>query len=99
MSSLLFAVGTRRSLRLSTGMLATVNLTLSMLEDPAVWLPAKKRMADEPGDDWTWTLRSAANRPILRLLGEDGATHAVEGGQEASRRQGHDGEAVCREWH
>ncbi len=65
----LFVPATRRDLRLSTGMLATVNLTLSMLSDPAAWLPAERRKADEPGDDWTWTLRSTANRPILRMLG------------------------------
>ena len=51
-------------------MRATVNLTLSMLSDPAAWLPAERRKPDEPGDDWTWTLRSAANRPILRMLGD-----------------------------
>jgi len=66
----LFMPATRGNLRLSTGMQATVNLTLSMLSDTAVWLPAVRRKADEPGDDWTWTLRSAANRPILRMMGD-----------------------------
>jgi hypothetical protein len=66
----LFMPATRGNLRLSTGMRATVNLTLSMLSDTAVWLPAVRRKADEPGDDWTWTLRSAANRPILRMMGD-----------------------------
>lgn len=66
----LFVPATRRNLRLSNGMLATVNLTLNMLADPAAWLPAQRRRPDEPGDDWTWTLRSAANRPILRMLGD-----------------------------
>jgi hypothetical protein len=69
-SSMLFAAGTRRNLRLSTGMLATVNLTLSLLADPVEWLPAQKRTVDEPSDDWTWTLRSTTNRPILRMLGD-----------------------------
>ena len=66
----LFVPATRGNLQLSTGMRATVNLTLSMLSDPAAWLPAERRKPDEPGDDWTWTLRSAANRPILRMLGD-----------------------------
>ncbi len=66
----LFVPATRRNLKLVTGMRATVNLTLSMLSDPAAWLPAQRRKADEPGDDWTWTLRSTANRPILRMLGD-----------------------------
>ncbi|HEV2618618.1 MAG TPA: TonB-dependent receptor [Acidobacteriaceae bacterium] len=77
-SSLLYAVGAQRDLRLSRGMLATVNLTLSLLADPAAWLPAKRRTADEPSDDWTWTLRATANRPILRVLG-DGERAPAEG--------------------
>jgi hypothetical protein len=64
----LFVPATRGNLRLATGMRATVNLTLNMLSDPIAWLPAERRKPDEPGDDWTWTLRSVANRPILRLL-------------------------------
>jgi hypothetical protein len=64
----LFVPATRGNLQLMTGMRATVNLTLSMLADPMAWLPAERRKPDEPGDDWTWTLRSSANRPILRLL-------------------------------
>ena len=64
----LFLPATRWNLRLATGMRATVNLTMNLLADPAVWLPAERRQPDEPSDDWTWTLRSAANRPILRVL-------------------------------
>jgi hypothetical protein len=67
----LFVPATRSNLQLSTGMRATVNLTLNMLSDPTAWLPAKRRSADEPTDDWTWTLRSTANRPILRMA-DDG---------------------------
>jgi hypothetical protein len=70
-SAILFAPATRRNLQLATGMRATVNLTLNMLSDPTAWLPAERRKPDEPGDDWTWTLRSAANRPVLRML-DDG---------------------------
>ena len=70
-TAVLFVPATRRNLQLSTGMRATVNLTLNMLADPTAWLPAERRKPDEPGDDWTWTLRSAANRPILRML-DDG---------------------------
>ena len=72
---------TRNNLELANGMRATVNLTLAMLADPAAWLPAKKRAADEPNDDWTWTLRSAASRPILRLL-DDGEIVMVSSGGE-----------------
>jgi Carboxypeptidase regulatory-like domain len=80
----LFVPATRRNLQLLMGMRATVNLTLTMLSEPAAWLPAQRRKADEPGDDWTWTLRSVADRPILRMLG-DGEIVPVAAG-ETSRR-------------
>ena len=48
-----------------------VNLTLSTAVEAFQWLPAKARAVDEPDDEWAWTLRSAANRPLLRML-EDG---------------------------
>ena len=69
-SAALFVPAMRENLRLATGMRATVNLTLNTLSDPTVWLPAERRKIDAPGDDWTWTLRSAANRPILRVMGD-----------------------------
>ena len=48
-----------------------VNLTLNTLYEVMQWLPAQPRAADASKDDWAWTLRSAANRPLLRWL-EDG---------------------------
>jgi Carboxypeptidase regulatory-like domain len=85
-TSALFVPATRNNLQLSTGMRATVNLTLNMLSDPAAWLPAERRKADEPGDDWTWTLRSAANRPILRIL-DDGEVVMVSSSAEDRSRK------------
>jgi hypothetical protein len=85
-SAALFLPATRANLRLTTGMRATVNLTLGTLSDPVAWLPAQKRGPDEPGDDWTWTLRSAANRPILRMLG-DGQVVSVAAGEGPKRAQ------------
>jgi hypothetical protein len=81
----LFAQATRGNLQLRTGMRATVDLTLSMLSDPASWLPAERRKPDEPGDDWTWTLRSAANRPILRMLGDGEVVSVSAQAEEGSR--------------
>ncbi len=81
----LFAPATRGNLRLTAGMRATVDLTLSMLSDPVAWLPAQRRKADEPGDDWTWTLRSAANRPILRMMGDGSVVLVSSGAGEAPR--------------
>lgn len=82
----LFMPATRRNLQLSTGMRATVNLTLNMLADPTAWLPAERRKPDEPGDDWTWTLRSAANRPILRLLDDGEVVMVSSAARDGSRR-------------
>jgi hypothetical protein len=48
-----------------------VNLTLNTLYEVMQWLPAQPRAANASKDDWAWTLRSAANRPLLRWL-EDG---------------------------
>jgi hypothetical protein len=43
-----------------------------------------RRKADEPGDDWTWTLRSAANRPILRMMGDGEVVLASPDAREGS---------------
>ncbi len=67
----LFVPAMRSNLQLRAGAQAVVNLTLTTLFESATWIPAERRKADEPSDDWTWTLRSAANRPILKLTEDD----------------------------
>ena len=68
-----FVPSTRPDLRLRAGGQAVVNLTLTTLFEMGNWLPAQRRRGDEPADDWKWTLRSTANRPLLRLVDpEDG---------------------------
>ncbi len=57
-----------------------VNLTLNTLYEVMQWLPAKPRSGRSPVDDWAWTLKSAANRPLLRWL-EDGPLVVVSDGQ------------------
>ena len=69
-SATLFVPATRSNLQLHTGASAVVNLTLAALFDTASWLPAQRRRADESPDEWKWTLRSTANRPILRIIDE-----------------------------
>jgi hypothetical protein len=59
-----------------------VNLTLNTLYEVMQWLPAEPRSADSRSDDWAWTLRSAANRPLLRWL-EDGPLVVVSDGSGA----------------
>ena len=58
----------RVNLRLQAGAQAVVNLTMNTLYEAGSWLPAQKRRADEPADDWKWALRSNANRPLLRFV-------------------------------
>jgi hypothetical protein len=64
-----FLPSLREDLRIRTHVV--VNLTLNTLFEVMQWLPAEPRAANAPKDDWAWTLRSAANRPLLRWL-EDG---------------------------
>lgn len=60
----------RENVRLESGASLVVNLTLNTLFEAVQILPARARTTEEH-DDWKWTLRSASNRPILRVL-EDG---------------------------
>lgn len=76
-SAALFIAASKENLQLRSGKWSVVNLTLATLFDTAAWLPAERRKSDEPGDDWKWTLRSAANRPMLRMA--DDATGAATG--------------------
>jgi len=62
-----------------------VNLTLSTLYEVMQWLPAQPRAADASKDDWAWTLRSSANRPLLRWL-EDGPLVVVSDREGARPR-------------
>jgi hypothetical protein len=67
----LFLPTLRENLHITVSSRLVVNLTLNTLYEAFRWLPAQPRAADEPQDDWTWTLRLSANRPLLRML-EDG---------------------------
>lgn len=67
----LFLPTLRENLQVLAHKRTSVNLTLSTVMEAFQWLPAKRRSVDEPDDEWAWTLRSAANRPLLRML-EDG---------------------------
>ncbi len=72
----------RDNVRLRAGVQAVVNLTMSNLFDADDWLPAQRRRADEPADDWKWALRATASRPLLRLVDpEDGTPISSSAGQ------------------
>jgi hypothetical protein len=55
----------RENISLHSGNSLVINLTLNTLTDAIRLLPAKQGTQED--DDWKWTLRSAANRPILRM--------------------------------
>jgi hypothetical protein len=78
-SGAMFLPTLRENLQVIGGTKLVVNLTLDTLYEAFRWLPAKPRPADEPKDDWTWTLRLSANRPLLRLL-QDGPLVVVTNG-------------------
>ncbi|HEV2989077.1 MAG TPA: carboxypeptidase-like regulatory domain-containing protein [Candidatus Angelobacter sp.] len=65
-----FLPSLREKVSVRTGTRALVNLTLTTLADALQLLPARRSSSSDP-DDWHWTLRSTANRPILRVT-DDG---------------------------
>ncbi len=74
-----FLPALRERVGLRPGTSVMVNLKLSGLFD-AMQLPAMRGPADD--DDWKWVLRSASNRPILRMLDDATLPAAAEGGGE-----------------
>ncbi len=77
-----FLPALRENVRLVRGS-TVVNLTLNTLYEVIQWLPADPRDGAAQKDDWAWTLRSAANRPLLRWL-EDGPLVVVSDGSGAA---------------
>ena len=65
-----FLPSLRENVLLRNGAHMIVNLTVNTLTDALRLIPSRRAETDEP-DDWHWTLRSAANRPILRVLEKD----------------------------
>jgi hypothetical protein len=78
-----FLPALRENLRVRSN--TVVNLTLNTLYEAMQWLPAEPRSGNAQKDDWAWTLRSAANRPLLRWL-EDGPLVVVSDGSGAHPR-------------
>lgn len=68
-----FAPARRRNIRVDLKSHAIVDLTMVSLFGMSQWFPAVSRSASEPADDWTWTLRSGVDRPILRWIQSDDA--------------------------
>ncbi len=77
----LFLPTIHSDLRLLSHSKVIVNLTLSTLYQALQWLPAEPRTPAAESDDWAWTLRLSANRPLLRLLDPgQAAAQTAQGG-------------------
>ncbi|MGI8773204.1 MAG: carboxypeptidase-like regulatory domain-containing protein [Acidobacteriaceae bacterium] len=82
----------RQHLRVAPHQQTLADITLSTLFEAADWIPAERRSASEPDDDWKWTLRSSANRPLLRF-DEDGPVLVYEGNGEGAGKSTAEGKA------
>jgi hypothetical protein len=80
-----FLPSLRQNLRIMAHHNTVANITLSTLLDAVQWLPAERRSASEPSDDWKWTLRSETNRPVLRFS-DEGPMMVSEGSGPAQSR-------------
>jgi hypothetical protein len=69
----------REKIGVRAGAKLMVNVTLTTLFEAIQLVPLRTPMDD---DDWKWTLRSVANRPILRVL-PDGTTVVAQSGESA----------------
>lgn len=75
----------KRNIQVVSSTHAIVNMTLVSLFDVSDWFPATRRGSNEPADDWTWTLRSGIDRPILRWTDDLSGTHSSR--DDAARQQ------------
>jgi hypothetical protein len=75
----------REDVSLAAGAHKVLTITLNTLFEAVKMMPARKRTNDDD-DSWKWTLRSTANRPILRFDGDNAIM--VETAQNDRRLQG-----------
>jgi hypothetical protein len=80
-SALSFLPSIRENVNLHAGARLVVNLTLNTLNDALKLIPNRRSPNSDP-DDWHWTLRSGANRPILRVF-DDGPAAVVENAEDS----------------
>jgi hypothetical protein len=77
-----FLPALREKISVRAGAKLIVNVTLTTLFEAIQLVPLRGPVDD---DDWKWTLRSVANRPILRVL-PDGTTAVAQSGESAAGR-------------
>ncbi|MBZ5630306.1 MAG: carboxypeptidase-like regulatory domain-containing protein, partial [Acidobacteriia bacterium] len=80
-----FLPSLRENVALRAGASVLVNITLSTLFEAVQLLPQRQAISDDDG--WKWTLRSAANRPILRVVG-NGPVVVTRSGSEGRTLKG-----------
>ncbi len=66
-----FLPSIRENVSLQSGSHLMINITLNTLFEAFQLLPPTKQAGKTEDDEWRWTLRSAANRPILRVLDDN----------------------------
>jgi hypothetical protein len=79
-----FLPALREDVSLRSGANLVVNVTLNTLFEALQLMPAR-RPTGQDDEDWKWTLRSTANRPVLRVL-EDGPLTVVSKGEKVTDR-------------
>jgi Carboxypeptidase regulatory-like domain/TonB dependent receptor len=80
-----FLPSVREDVILAAGAAKVVNITLNTLFEAVRMIPPRKSGNTED-DSWKWTLRSTANRPILRF--DEGIPIVVEGNQQDHELKG-----------
>lgn len=80
-----FLPSVREGVIVKAGSNVLLNLTLNTLVEAFQLLP-NRRNEVKSDDDWRWTLRSASNRPILRVLEKDGPLVVVSKSDGGSDR-------------
>jgi hypothetical protein len=75
----------REDVSLAAGATRILNITLNTLFEAMKMMPPPKRSGSED-DSWKWTLRSTANRPILRF--DDGSPVIIESAQSEKTFRG-----------
>jgi len=86
-----FLPSLREDVRVRTS--TVVNLTLTTLYEAMQWLPAKPRTGDEQTDDWVYTLRSAADGPLVVVSDGSGAAPRLKARLMATGQEGTFGES------
>ena len=89
-TAVLYLPSLRRQLRIQPRIRTVANLTMSKLFDEASWASSGRLDGSRDDDDWKWTLRSPANRPLLRLVGKETSStpSGLEQGQSRAETHG-----------